>query len=236
MGSFRLTLEQFLDKANKIHNNFFDYSKAIYINNKKNINIICPLHGDYWQRPDHHLMGSKCPSCSNVQRINTDKFIEKANGIHYNKYNYSKVKYINAKTKVCIICPKHGEFWQIPLNHVNEKKGCLNCKESIGEKAISIFLIENNIKFERQKKFEECKNERILFFDFYLPKYNILIEFDGRQHYMNEVSWGKNYYNIINIRDNIKNNFAKNNNIKLLRIPFWKKSEINLILKKELIL
>ena len=55
------------------------------------------------------------------------KFIEKAKGIHGDKYDYSDVVYINAQTKICIICPTHGEFWQRPHNHVNIKQGCAEC-------------------------------------------------------------------------------------------------------------
>lgn len=94
------------------------------------------------------------------------------------RYDYSKVEYVNAKTKVCIICPEHGEFWQTPNGHLNGK-GCPKCKESFLEKEVRILLEEKGILFEREKRFEGYNR----IYDFYLPKYNIIIECQGIQHF-----------------------------------------------------
>lgn len=113
-------------KAKAIHGNKYDYSKVNYVNTKEKVCIICPTHGEFWQRPNGHLNGLGCDKCGKTYSYTTEEFIEKAKQIHGNKYDYSKVKYINAQTKVCIICPIHGEFWQTPYKHLNLKEGCQN--------------------------------------------------------------------------------------------------------------
>ena len=131
-----LTTEQFIEKAKQIHGDKYDYSKVNYINSQIKISIICPEHGEFWQTPNSHLQGNGCPICatnnrSMKQTLTTEQFIEKAKQIHGNKYDYSKVEYVNNHTKVCIICPEHGEFWQTPNKHTISKHGCPVCGGSI---------------------------------------------------------------------------------------------------------
>ena len=117
---------EFINKARKIHGDKYDYSKVEYINSQTKVCIICSEHGEFWQRPNNHLNGQGCIKCSGKELLKVDNFINKSRAIHGNKYDYSKVKYINAKTKVCIICPKHGEFWQKPFSHL-QGQGCPVC-------------------------------------------------------------------------------------------------------------
>jgi superfamily II DNA or RNA helicase len=123
------TTEDFIAEARKIHGDKYDYSKVEYVNTKTKVCIICPEHGEFWQNPCDHLIGKGCPKCSGVNKSNTEEFVKKAKEIHGDKYDYSKVFYINNKTKVCIICTEHGEFWQTPINHLNGQ-GCPICCES----------------------------------------------------------------------------------------------------------
>ena len=127
----RSNCEEFVSKANVIHNNKYDYSKVNYITARINITIICPEHGEFKQAPDNHLQGKGCPICANKKRsefrkFTAEQFINKARKVHSNKYNYSKVKYVNSQTKVTIICPEHGEFQQAPNPHL-KGKGCQKC-------------------------------------------------------------------------------------------------------------
>jgi len=122
----RKDIVNFIKEAKKVHGDKYDYSKVEYKNNSTKVCIICPEHGEFWQTPNHHLQGHGCPICKNVKKSNTDEFIEKAKKIHGDKYDYSKVEYINNHTKVCIICPVHGEFWQTPKNHL-KGQGCNKC-------------------------------------------------------------------------------------------------------------
>lgn len=124
----KLTTEEFIELANETHGlGKYDYSKVKYINANEDVIIICPKHGEFSQRASHHLSGHGCPTCSGNKKSTTEEFIEKANDKQgYDTYDYSKVEYINAKTEVVIICPKHGEFSQTPTNHLNGD-GCPKC-------------------------------------------------------------------------------------------------------------
>lgn len=122
----KLTLVEFIEKAKKVHGDKYDYSKVVYVNSQTKVCIICPIHGEFWQHPNDHLNGKGCSKCSNNLKKTDEEFIEEAKKVHGNKYDYSKVKYVNNRTKVCIICPKHGEFWQMPEKHILGR-GCQKC-------------------------------------------------------------------------------------------------------------
>ena len=123
-----MNILEFIDKANYIHNNKYNYSIVNYINNKIKVKIICKIHGEFEQTPNSHLCGSGCPKCYiNNMMLSQQEFIDKAIKVHGNKYNYSKVDYNGSHNKVKIICPIHGEFEQIPTGHLCGK-GCQKCK------------------------------------------------------------------------------------------------------------
>lgn len=131
MGRKRLTTDEFTQKSRKVHGNRYDYSEVNYLSSNSKVIITCKKHGNFTQTPKHHLSGSNCPQCSfdktnkdNTKTIET--FILEANKIHSNKYDYSKVKYVNNKTKIIIICPTHGKFSQSPYIHLNTC-GCRKC-------------------------------------------------------------------------------------------------------------
>jgi hypothetical protein len=125
------TTEQFIKIARKKHGDKYDYSKVKYIDYNTTVIIICPLHGEYNQRPEQHLARSGCTKCgyekgANNNKLTTDKFIERAIEIHCNKYDYSKVDYRGWENKVIIICPIHKEFEQMAGSHLCGK-GCISC-------------------------------------------------------------------------------------------------------------
>ncbi len=122
----KLTLEEFVERANKIHSNKYDYSKVEYINNQTKVCIICPIHGEFYVTPNHHLRGVGCPKCAGRLKTN-EEIISQFFEVHGNKYDYSKVEYKGSTVKVCIICPKHGEFWQKPSDHLSGY-GCPRCR------------------------------------------------------------------------------------------------------------
>lgn len=125
----RLTTEEFIIRANKIQGNKYDYSKVEYVDYNTKVCIICPEHGEFYQTPNKHLLGQGCPKCGNTKKLSLTEFIERSRKIHGNKYDYSKSRYVNNGTKVCIICPIHGEFWQTPHNHLIGR-GCNKCKNN----------------------------------------------------------------------------------------------------------
>jgi Fe2+ transport system protein FeoA len=140
---------EFVNKCSEIHNARYDYSLVNYINTSTNVKILCPIHGEFEQRPSNHMQGKGCPKCGNVLKGRrgkktyktigvtctnfkmvdigkTDKFIRIANKTHKNKYDYSLVNYMGANDKVKIICHIHGEFEQRPRNHTGGQ-GCPKC-------------------------------------------------------------------------------------------------------------
>ena len=127
-----LNTDIFVKRAKEIYGDTIDYSKAHYVNSRTPINLICPIHGEFQLKANDHLNnGRGCPKCGNLKkgglkRMLKEEFVEKVRAIHGNKYDYSKVEYINNRTKVCIICPKHGEFWQEPWSHI-DGHGCPKC-------------------------------------------------------------------------------------------------------------
>jgi ribosomal protein L36 len=140
-GHIKLTTEGFIEKAKKKHGNKYDYSKVKYNGAHKKVIIICKDHGEFKQTPGSHLTGKgwskcSCPSCSGNIKLTTEEFIEKAQVKHGNKYDYSKVEYINNHTKVIIICIEHGEFKQTPGNHLSGK-GCFTCSNILNAKKLS---------------------------------------------------------------------------------------------------
>lgn len=241
-----LTTNEFIEKAKQIHGNKYDYSLVEYINSSTKITIICPKHGEFEQKPIKHLSGQGCLKCFYLdKRDSQEQFINKANLVHNNFYDYSKIKYINSKSKVCIICPKHGEFLQEPSNHIRGK-GCPICNISKGELKIRSWLENNNIKFEEQKTFTDLyltNKKNKLRFDFFLPDYNLCIEYDGQQHFVPhsfnlDQSEALKQLNLDSLkkRDSFKSKYCQDNNIKLLRIPYWKQNNIDKILSNMLVL
>ena len=135
------TKEQFIEEAYKVHGNKYDYSKVEYINSKTKVCIICPIHGEFLKTPNKHLLGQGCPFCSGKKKKTKEEFIKEARKVHGDKYDYSKVEYINSDTKIIITCHIHGDFEQVPYSHL-QGKGCKYCnggisdtKESFIEKA-----------------------------------------------------------------------------------------------------
>ena len=232
------TKEQFLEdiKKTKKHlnddNTFkYDYSKFIYIKNDVPSIIICKKHGEFLQTPHTHIKGHGCKKCG-FEHNSIDDLIKKANIIHNNKYDYSKFEFTIMIKKSVIICKKHGKFKKSMSSHL-KGSGCPNCRKSNGEQKIRLFLEENNIKYEPQKTFDECVGIRNkLPFDFYISDLNVLIEYDGRQHFEQIKHWGGEKKFLKNKEcDKIKNDFASKNGIKLIRIPYHIK-DINKELKK----
>ena len=185
-GTKKLSTEEFIKRANEIHKEKYDYSKVEYKTTETKVCIICPEHGEFWQTPHAHLAGQNCPKCCGNIKLSTEEFIKRANEIHKEKYDYSKVDYLGADTKVCIICPEHGEFWQTPHNHISGKQGCPECNTSKNSKIvqkIETILKEFNIQYIKEKTFDWLKNKSHMYLDFFLPDYNIGIECHGLQHF-----------------------------------------------------
>lgn len=236
-ASFRKNNENFIQEAKNIHNNFYDYSKTKYEKAQKVVKIICPEHGVFTQTPTNHLSGKGCKKCYNNKvrdrlLLSTEEFILRAELVHDYKFDYSNVVYEGGRVKVKIKCPEHGIFEQTPENHLSNR-GCKKCRSSKGEKEIRKILKENSIKFKEQHTFELCRHINKLPFDFYLPEYNLCIEFDGRQHFeVIDFYGGQKGFDSTKRNDQIKNDYCKNNGVKLFRIKYDSiiKNELNKII------
>ena len=123
--------EQFIAKAIKLHGDRYDYSRVEYVTAKTKITIGCKEHGDFLQTPSNHLSGFNCQKCANNVKMDTASFILKAKAVHGDRYDYSKVDYVNADKKIVIVCREHGDFPQIPDFHTNRKSGCPKCANNL---------------------------------------------------------------------------------------------------------
>lgn len=319
----RKSLDEFIEQAKNTHGDRYDYSKVEYINNHTKVCIICPEHGEFWQRPKNHINGENCPSCAricgskkrrkykrrnprrsnlitikefstmvkekfgdlvevveyhgftkkaklicknttngighglftvvpcsflaearkticpqclkeyrrNINKSTTVEFIEKAKKIHGDRYDYSKVNYVNNNTPICIICHdigidglEHGEFWQTPQNHLSNR-GCPLCKKEKNAYEKNIYKILLGI-FNKNDIIWQYRNKEILdtlTIDFYIPKYNIAIEHQGSQHFRSYDYFGgdKKYEELI-LNDKKKYELLKQHNIKLLYFSYEK--------------
>lgn len=219
-GTKKLTTEDFVKKAKKVHNGKYDYSKVKYLKDNEKVCIICPEHGEFEQLPYNHKTGQGCPKCYGNKKLTTECFIEKSKDVHGNKYDYSLVDYKNNRTKIPIICPEHGVFKQIAKSHI-KGHGCPVCKSSSGEIEIRQFLDYYGFIYKEQHKFDDCKNIKPLKFDFYLPDLNLVIEYNGIQHYKSiEYFGGVDRLKIRKLRDQIKKEYCNTNGIELLVIKY----------------
>ena len=124
----RFNTVEFIERAKRKHGNKYDYSLSEYTNYNKKLEIICPVHGVFVQMAQNHLSGAGCPACHYKKIAScTKEFIQKARKKHGCKYDYSQVEYINGSSKIKIICPSHGVFWQRPSDHLSKGKGCPVC-------------------------------------------------------------------------------------------------------------
>jgi hypothetical protein len=123
--------EQFIKEAMEKHGAKYDYSYVEYINTDTKVTIICKEHGEFYKVPFKHLQGQGCPKCSRKKQVlrqskTTSQFIKDAIEKHGDKYDYSRVEYVNCHTKINIMCKEHGEFTQEPSSHLSGN-GCPQC-------------------------------------------------------------------------------------------------------------
>lgn len=146
----KVSLSEFIRRSNKLHNFKYSYKKIEMLKNtRQKVLITCLEHGDFLQIADQHLHGRGCPDCGNEairnkSKLGLDEFVRRASKKHNNKYDYSKVEYRNGYTKVLIICPEHGEFWQRPHGHM-QSRGCKQCGD------------ESKFNFSRAKYIKHAK-------------------------------------------------------------------------------
>lgn len=226
-GHKRIITDSFIEKAILKHNNKYDYSLSKFTTSKEKVKIICKRHGIFEQIAHNHLMGSTCYKCAKeISTIkissNTNDFIKRAIIIHNNKYDYSKVNYINNHTKIIIICPIHNEFNQQPNSHL-AGQGCSKCKGNCISKIEVQWLDFLNIPQEyRQKSITiNSKKYRI---DAFNPITNTVYEFYGDYWHGNP-----KIYNPAHINTHNKFLFRELYNKTLLREEIYKNFNYKII-------
>lgn len=156
----RLTIDGFIDRAKNVHGSKYDYSKVEYKNSQIKVCIVCPKHGEFYQKPNNHLKGDGCPKCRNEYTslrctLSTDEFIAKAKQVHGEKYDYSHSIYVNTRTPIEIICLIHGSFLQVPNYHLSGC-GCPKCRyDSIVKHKMS----KTKIYGMHSGMIERCRNK-----------------------------------------------------------------------------
>jgi len=187
-----LTTESFIKKARELRGEKYNYENVKYISSRKKVKIICPLHGEFLQSPNQHLSnGNGCSKCgyektSKTLSSNINDFVIKAIKIHGNRYDYSLAKYVNANTKIKIICHKHGSFLQKPLSHLNFS-GCPKCKHTISKPEIE-FLNYLKIPDTKENRQVEILKKKVDGFD---EKTNTIYEFLGDYWHGNPTKFDK---------------------------------------------
>lgn len=195
---------------------------------KSKFKIKCNNDNHTWETTYNRFVSHKygCPKCSNNIRLDEIAVIKNVKKIcgerKYQFIGFVNGKYANNKTKLKIKCTAHNIEWDVRYqNFTQQAAGCPVCNESKGELHIRQYLYNHNIKFQLQKRFDDCKNIQPLPFDFYLPELNICIEYDGIQHYKYRPFFGKkNDLQNLQIRDKIKTDYCMQNKITLLRINY----------------
>lgn len=205
----------------------------------------CNKHGEMKTKISNILSGKRCSKCYHEKASERNRFdydfvefqIEECGGHLLNKYDYVN----NHMKNLRITCPRCGSIFVTSLINFTQHGGqlCDECyrKESIGEFKIRRYLESKSINFQTEKWFSDCRDRNPLPFDFYLPDCNTIIEFDGAQHFKDaEKYFHSSYsYEYCVKHDEIKNNYCKENNIKLIRIPYWDINKIEMILDEQLL-
>lgn len=177
------TNEEFIEKAQEVHGNLYDYSKVVYEKSDKPIIITCRVHGDFKQRPNSHLSGQGCPKCNGTVKYTNEEFIKKSNFVHQNKYDYSECCYDGAHKFVTIICPKHGKFVTKGYSHL-AGVGCPSCYERYKKFESEVYefvrsLYDGYIIRCDRRVLKDPKTGRCKEIDIYLPDLDLGIECDG---------------------------------------------------------
>jgi hypothetical protein len=235
LSRMSIKTRKFIDDANIIHNFRYVYDRVLFVNCRTNVLIGCPVHGYFEQTPSNHLYNSSgCNLCSRDNHKLTSLTIDRVNNmkfVHKNKYIYNDLVINNSY--INIECHEHGTFSQYIYFH-EYGHGCPRCVcVSRGEISIDSYLSNRKIEFYRNKTFDNCVRERKLKFDFYLPEYNTVIEYEGEHHFMDVKYFGNNKkYTIEN--DKIKEEYCISNSIKMIRIPYWEYHNISKILDESI--
>lgn len=225
--------QYFIDKLNDKFKGSIIINKIYRKDRKVYGSFTCVKHNCTYDRLVNRMLdkrrGNCCPECVSISKVKhrTGKTAKKDYDTHYREclnahcdLPLPNQKYINNSSELLYKCPKGHTYLQTPNTHLTNH-GCPICNESHGERFIRNYLDRHNIKYEAQKKFEDLKDKKQLSYDFYLSDYNILIEYQGIQHYESvDYFGGDSRFETQLYHDFIKYKYAKDNNYKLIELPY----------------
>ena len=204
-----------------------------YIRAKDKLEIECPNNHRFLMSYVNFYQGNRCNQCNIDSGKRNIRYTQKEVQEYLLEHQYTLISdYINCKEKIKTICPK-GHIYECSFDNFKRGRRCCHCqRRSRGEEIIKSFLEQHNIMFEQQKTFENCRYKYKIPFDFFIPQYNLLIEYDGIQHFEEVENWGGfEKLQRTQEKDKIKDSFCKNNDITLIRIPYWEFDNLNSILE-----
>lgn len=235
----RISTQTFAEKLRRVNDQLAVIGE--YTGAQNSVVVKCEICGlEFSKQANHLLEGSGCPSCwsewrRKKLRLSQAQFSDMLADVHPD-IQVSKEEgnfYIDQMTPIKFTCSNGHTFYRRPNNMLVNQSGCPTCREPSGEKKIRQFLEKNSIDFEAQKKFPDCIDKFPLPFDFYLPQYNMAIEFDGQQHYRPVKFYGgDDDFELRKNHDATKTKYCLDNGIKLIRIPYFDFSNIEHILSK----
>src|SRR5258706_4005640 len=237
----RKTHEQFVKDVFSVWGNEYEIIGE-YKRTKTKIKVIHNIcRNELEVTPCDFLRGHGCPFCSGNMKRTQEKFLQDVYTIVKEEYSVLG-EYINVHSKVEMCHNICGFKWFIEANSFLRGRRCPDCSSSSkGEREIEKFLLCNKISYVKENAFSNCKYEQVLPFDFYLLDYNLCIENDGEQHFFpvdfagRGDEWAKQEFKELKKRDYIKTKYCKDNNISLLRIPYWDFNRIEEILTDTLL-
>ena len=217
--------EQFVEELYEINKDIKVLSQ--YSGAKNKVDCECLIHNQEFSMSPTHLLRGKtgCRDCINIKfhmggLKSHEQFVREL--LEINPDIEVIGKYDGAKSRIEVKCLKCGHIWNPEASSLLCGCGCPCCKRSKGEEKIKKYLIDNNIKFEPQKKFSDLRNTLPLSYDFYLPEYNTLIEYQGQFHDgTTSMVLREKYFDRQQKNDKLKRDYAINNNYNLLEIWYY---------------
>lgn len=205
------------------------------------ITAICPEHGEFRINLWFHLQNCYCSGCVDRKErrfLSVAEFVAQSREQFEDRFDYSLVeKFKTVNHHVDLICRRHGRFRVTVHNHLKATGGCSKCKMSLGETLIERWLRDHGIEYKKQHFFPDLYHDRRpVTFDFYLPAFNIAIEYDGSQHFNVIPMWGgKKGFEQVKRRDVMRNRYCADQNIRLVRVPYWHRKNIDRNLSREIL-
>ena len=217
-------LDEFIEKSRKAHGDKYNYDKVVYVNRVTKVIITCPIHGDFEQKPADHIRGIGCPHCGNshINGRSKDEIIEECQSVHHGRYKYQNLpERANQHDRIEIICTKHGLFKQSIKYHLMGG-GCPICSNSKHANLLANELDDLEVEYDREKTFpwlRRCKKGNGLRLDFYLPSFNVAVEYQGAMHFgihvNNKYTFKQEDYEDLYNRDKAKYNLCKEHGIRV---------------------